>query len=405
MATCRDWLSTLWAASYKGVPFFIDRDDENGSRRIVVHEFPKRDDPFLEDMGEGARYFEGIAYVAGDAADGLASGLVSVLASEGPGLLVLPTHGPILSRCLTFSRERSKDRHGYIGFKVRFVREGAASALASVTSLANAVSSAVDLLGSAAGLVFATLASAADQPDFVVAAATDRIATVAAQINGVRLSYPVDGAVSTDVRDAVSDLVASATVLVNRVSGADPEYAARVFEMARDLGDGMAGSDAVPAFSAVFDDSAPVSLPSTGSPHVGAAIGNENETSRVLRLAALGVVAEATIRTTFRARPDAITARANIAEQFEAELDLCNGAALAPLAVALQEVRNAAIEYLSRQIIDLAPVITVTANASLPSLYWAWRLYQDPTRATELVERNRVRHPSYFPSTFEALAR
>lgn len=405
MATCRDWLATLWAASYKGVPFFIDRDDESGSRRIVVHEFPKRDDPFLEDLGEGARYFEGTAYTAGDSADIAAQGLTSVFASEGPGLLVLPTHGPILARCLTFSRERSKDRHGYIAFKVRFCREGAASALASVTSLANAVSSAIGSLTAVVGTAFAVLISAAGQPDFVVSGATDRIISAAGQINTVRLEEAVASDVSMEVRDALSDLAADATDLVNRVTGADPSFADRLFEAVRDLGDGMAGTDAVRAFSAVLGDSGEIAEPATGSPHVVASVANENETARVVRIAALSAIAEASVRVAYRARPDAITARANIAELFEAEIELCSGAVLAPVAVALQEVRNAAIEYLSREIIDLAPVVTVTANLPLPSLYWAWRLYQDPERAGELIDRNRVSHPSFFPNSFEALAR
>lgn len=405
MATCRDWLATLWAASYKGVPFYIDRDDENGSRRIVIHEFPKRDDPFLEDLGEGARYFEGTAYTVGDDADTAASAMVSVFASQGAGLLVLPTHGPILARCLSFSRERSKDRHGYIGFKVRFCREGAGSALASVTNLANAVFAAVDTLAGVAGTAFSILTKAIGQPDFVVSASTDRIMAVAAQVDAVRLSEAVDSNVSRDVREAAQELSASAADLVNRISGADPDYSARVFEMVRDLAAGMSGDAVVRAMTQVFNDSAPIDNTATTSPHVGVAIDNENEATRIIRVAALSAVAEAMVRVEFRARPEAISARANIAELFESELEQCSGAVLAPVAVALQEIRNAAIEYLSRSIIDLAPVVTVTANIPLPSLYWAWRLYQDPERGTELVSRNKVEHPSFFPNSFEALAR
>ena len=40
----------------------------------------------------------------------------------------------------------------------------------------------------------------------------------------------------------------------------------------------------------------------------------------------------------------------------------------------------------------------------MPSLYWAWRLYGDPLRAADLVARNAVRHPSFMPETFVALA-
>jgi len=128
MAVARDWLKTLWNASYKGTPFFVEKDEEDGGRRIVVHQFPMRDDPFLEDLGEDKRGFEVTAYVASDSADTDAGSLVATCATRGAGVLVLPTHGPITVRCLNFARERSKDKHGYIAFSLKFIREGAASA-------------------------------------------------------------------------------------------------------------------------------------------------------------------------------------------------------------------------------------------------------------------------------------
>jgi hypothetical protein len=45
MAASRDWLASLWPASYMGVAFFFDSDDEKGGRGPKVHEFPGRDDP------------------------------------------------------------------------------------------------------------------------------------------------------------------------------------------------------------------------------------------------------------------------------------------------------------------------------------------------------------------------
>src|SRR5262249_44660539 len=92
------------------------------------------------------------------------------------------------------------------------------------------------------------------------------------------------------------------------------------------------------------------------------------------------------------------------AERFELAME---GLALPdayPLYVALQALRGAVVAYLTQLIVDLAPVVTVTASQSMPALWWAWRLYQDPTRVIDLVQRNDVRHPSFMPETFEALA-
>lgn len=401
MAICRDWLGTLWQASFKGVPFYIDKDDESGGRRIVVHEFPMRDDPFLEDLGEAPRTFDGTAYVASDFADAEATALVDVLVSEGPGLLVLPTHGPILCRCMSFSRDRSKDRHGYIGFKFKFTREGAAVALVSLPGLANAVSVAGDLLASVSAVAFSAAAFVLDVADFVISAGVAMIEFAAAAIDLIRTTVAVVATVDAIVRDAAADLLSLAPMLFNRLTGASGDFATMFFSMARDLAEGMDAVMAVRAFGSLFDQTEPLPYAPGASQFEIAATANANEVRRVIRAAALVAYAEATTRVEYQDRPQAISARADVAERFETEMAEARG----ELFVALQAVRNATVEYLSRAVLDLAPVVTVSANLSRPSLYWAWRLYQDPTRAGELVARNRVIHPSYMPTTFEALAR
>ena len=46
----------------------------------------------------------------------------------------------------------------------------------------------------------------------------------------------------------------------------------------------------------------------------------------------------------------------------------------------------------------------MTTKRSLPALVLAWKLYQDPSRAAELVARNDIPHPSFMPLRFNALA-
>lgn len=420
---CRDWLATLWSASYKGVPFFVDKDDESGGRRIVIHEFPNRDDPFLEDLGEAPRLYEVTAYVASDTADRQADVLVAAFASIDAGTLVLPAHGPIEVRCTSFGRDRSKDRHGYIGFKAKFVRAAAAAApAASVASLQNAVVSLIDGLASIVGGVFAIVADVVAVVDFVFDAIVSVIDTVAAVVDAIVSVATVVADVAeladfivaagetaydvfADVRDAASDLVADIPDYLSRTNGATPEYAERVFEMVRDLGAAMPPRDAVTAFAEAIARFPDQPVPADITPNEQAAIRNANEASRVFRIAALSAYTEAAIRVAYPSRQEGVTARADLVELYEAEIEALAGARHAPIYVELIKARNAAVDMLSRTITDLAPVITVSAPVSMPSLFWSWRLYQDPTRAGEIVSRNNVIHPSFCPTTFEALAR
>lgn len=154
MTATRDWISTLWPASYKGKAFYFDSDDEEGGRGLVIHKFPHRDTPFVEDMGEEPRFFSGAAYIHGDDADALANAFADTLATLGPGTLVVPIRGPVSVHCQSFRRRHERDKLGYAAFEVKFVRDGGASGLVSTAFAASQAFSAADALAVATASLF-----------------------------------------------------------------------------------------------------------------------------------------------------------------------------------------------------------------------------------------------------------
>jgi hypothetical protein len=66
VTTIRDvhnpWRDALLPAMFDGCPFFVEAGSQSGGRRIVVHQFPKRDVPYSEDMGRRATEFQVRAY-------------------------------------------------------------------------------------------------------------------------------------------------------------------------------------------------------------------------------------------------------------------------------------------------------------------------------------------------------
>jgi prophage DNA circulation protein len=414
-ALCRDWLTTLWPASFKGVPFFFEQDKEKGGRGLVIHEFPNRDDPFIEDLGEAPRFYSGSAYVHGDNADSLASALKAALASRGAGILVVPYFGPVTVHCQTFERATQRDQMGYVAFEIECVRKGVDSGLISVPLLQNIAFGAAQSLAVALGGLFPTSISTLDQADYVVSAVTDTFAGAAATIDVMRQSYPVDPKVSATLRDTIASYVATVPAIITNtvLPGDDAKSLADVLiGMVRDFGDAMPADSAVRAsleFAAAFADPAPVMITIAGQPYLSPTAmvqaANASAASRVARLAGLTAYAEATLRRTFTSRPDGVTARGEVAERFENELYQTNGAENAALYVAIENLRGKVIDWLTMTINNLAPVITVESNRIRPSLDLAWILYADPTRADELVARNKVRHPSFMPREITALAR
>lgn len=398
---CRDWLSTLWPASFRGIPFFVAHDEEVPGRRLVVHEFPMRDEPFVEDLGEAARRFQVEAYLASDAADVQAAALVAAVAARGAGALVLPTHGVIQAHAAAASRMRDKDTHGYIAFRIEFVRAGTAFALASVGLLASQVLASASALSGVAATVFARM-DVAGRPERVAAAASGTLVEAAAALETVRVTYPVAADASAAARDAITALAADASSLVSRTAGADGAAATALYDIASGIVAGMEPGDALRALEDLADFGTGVAGPwrTATARAVAAASG---EAARAMRLAVLAAYAEALMAATFVDRPSGISARAEAAERFGGEMARCTGGPDAELYVALAGLRGQVCDYLTRLITDLAPVAQVTAPRAMPSLWWGWRLYGDPARGAEIVARNALPHPSFVPRVFEAL--
>src|SRR5579864_235539 len=246
---CRDWLKTLWSASYKGVPFFFESDDEEGGRDNVKHVFPHRDDPFIEDMGEAVRFYGGVAYVVGDNADALATALKTALASEGPGMLVVPYFGPVTVHCETFKRSTQRDQMGYVAFELKFVRAGAATALISIPLLANIGFGSADTLANSLATSFPLSITTANQPDYVVSAVADTLGTAASALDVMRQSYPTDTTQSALLRDSIASFVATIGDTITDSSTATDASgaAATLVGMVRQFADALPANSAVRA--------------------------------------------------------------------------------------------------------------------------------------------------------------
>lgn len=406
------WPDALWPASFKGAPFWIEQDKESGGRRLVTHQFPFRDDPFHEDLGEDARSFELTLYLAGDASMAQALALTATLAAIGPGTLVLPSAGPVQARCVSFGRDRSRDRMGFIGFQAKFMREGiAANGPAGALATADYLIQLAFDAGAAVGAAIAGLADVvtlAGAPGFIADAAIVNLQDIAATLENIRFTAELPDAAAFEHFVAIADLYNGAPAQVSSLTGIDPALLPALAGAALALGEAMGPDAAALAFAGAFDAAAaepPEAASDTlSSAALGVELTNKDILARALRATLFAPYAIAAAARAYPDRPAAVTARADLVSRAEPDIARATGAAGEALARALTDLRNAAVEAISKRIANLAPVVTVTAQRVLPSIWWAWRLYGDPERAVELVERNRIKHPSYMPVKFEALA-
>lgn len=90
-----NWRDKLHPASFRGISFLVDADDIQAGRRLQIHEFPKRDKAFAEDMGRSTREINLTAWVAGDDFMASRNQLLEALEQAGPGTLVHPWYGQL----------------------------------------------------------------------------------------------------------------------------------------------------------------------------------------------------------------------------------------------------------------------------------------------------------------------
>jgi len=119
-------------ASFRRVIFHVEQGGRSSGRRTVVHEYPKRNDPYSEDMGRHARRFQFSAYLIYRPSNPLYEYtsqrqlLYEALEADDVGTLVHPVFAPggMLAMCERFSMTESRERGGFTQFEMQFVEGG-----------------------------------------------------------------------------------------------------------------------------------------------------------------------------------------------------------------------------------------------------------------------------------------
>jgi len=144
----RTLLKTM--ASWRGVNFHVETGAKLGGRRTVVHEYPKRDEPYSEDMGRQAQRFHFSGYLI-YRPDNYRYNyvrqrelLVEALDQDGPGILIHPvfTFGRALQcMCERYTMTENRQRGGFTEFEMQFVELGKPGNLVAAADPATTVTS------------------------------------------------------------------------------------------------------------------------------------------------------------------------------------------------------------------------------------------------------------------------
>jgi len=128
------WRNRLSPAKFRNAYFHCEANARDSGRRIVEHEFPKKELPYAEDMGRHARQFtiRGYCIVFGNDRDSLfrrdytkpRDALIKALEQQGPGSLQLPTQSAQQVVCLRYRLAEEEKLGGYCTIDMTFAEYG-----------------------------------------------------------------------------------------------------------------------------------------------------------------------------------------------------------------------------------------------------------------------------------------
>ena len=121
-------------ASFRRVIFHVESGSRASGRRTVVHEYPKSNDVYAEDMGRMIRRFPVTGYLIYNPSNPLYEYvsqrklLYEALEEDDVGFLVHPVFAPggMQAMCERFTMTESRERGGYTTFEMSFVEAGKA---------------------------------------------------------------------------------------------------------------------------------------------------------------------------------------------------------------------------------------------------------------------------------------
>lgn len=398
------WRDQLRPASFRGVPFYVKSADTEEGRRGVLHEYPLRDDPFVEDMGRKAGEFTLEAIIVGEDYFPARDALRDALKQPGAGELVHPTLGRMKVALVAPVRfvESLVDEGGMARFTLRFTETAENTQPAADTNTAAVTDEAAGVAEEASAKEFADIFGVGGTPEFVGINAKELLGDALETINAARAGITPDLSVAGEFVNDLSAVTSSLASLITTPA----TVATRIFGLYAGLrGAIQLPLNALAAMGRLFGWNSNRPAPAATTPSRRVQAVNRTAIQSLVRRAAVIEAARASARLDFKAPgtpgaprityQQAVAIREQLADALEDE------AAVASVAVfnALMDLRAAVVRDITARGADLPRLVTISMPATLPALVVAYRAFGDATQEAEIVARNPIiiRHPGFVP--------
>lgn len=392
------WLDRLRlkSASFKGIGFFVEDHEAEVGRRVVVNEYPFRDTPYTEDMGRSARRWTVTAYVIGDDYTDDRDALMEAVEAGGAGVLIHPYLGTKDVVCEGARVRENKNEGRFATITFSFVEAGSRLFPESAPIPSALVGLRADELIAAVRSSFVNGMTVSGVSEWVRDAYGDTLGSVAEVFDVIKSNGGINkqttlaliNKAATWVAD-VADLSNPSISLIQDLAGA----ADRIISAMTGVFD-LSPSPDIAAKN--LDRFAAFTNPRNGSLTAAAITADNNAATSetFVRSVSLAVESKAAVAREYTSYEEATSAKRALLDR----LDTLAGQTMDDnIYNAFRALRAEVAVAIPPEESSLPHIDQVVLKQSVPALVMAYDLYENVEEESEIISRNRIRHPAFVP--------
>lgn len=406
------WRDQMLPASFRGISFLIPQASVPVGMKVQLHEFPQRDEPYAEQMGKQAQVHRLVCWIIGDDCFERRDKFMEAVQTPGAGELVHPWLGRMQVKAGEAELTHDFKQGGMAAFAVTFYPDIPLKfPTAKVNTQQQVVKASDSLLDSAMARYKSAMAKV-DQ-------ARLGLARLRNSLSGV---YTVIQQQFSTIIGAFTNLTGFVQSLMNAPDSLSSLFSSYFSEFSVDdyLGDDSGSSyrksvatatqqtEAVASINTVSDsggvDAAAASQATANLVQdallvqVALIISEMPVASQPVSTATVASVEQQAVQPIVRPEvpvaDDVIELRDNLNEAiFQASLK-----ADPEHYMVLNTLRQTIVKHLTAVAESGVRLVEITPPETLSALVLAYRRFGDATRESEVVQRNRLRHPGFVPA-------
>ncbi|MFJ5258325.1 DNA circularization protein [Pseudomonas sp. NPDC088414] len=403
-----NWRDRLLPASFRGVGFWIDQAKTPVGRKGQLHEYPQRDLPYFEDLGQQAKTHDITAFIIG--ADCLEQRDKLLKALEaGSGELVHPWLGRLQVKVGECDMTHTRQDGGLVTFSLKFYPDRPLPfPTATVSTQKVLLAKADTLLGSAVARF--------EQAMTLIKAARIGIANLRNSLTGVYEVIKEQLKPLIEQYKQITELVKAVKELPKEVAAEFKGLLGDIKELKAFAKEGYRGviADVSQQLEAIRKADAPKITTGKDTNAAAQAMADLVQDTMLVKVAQWvasmpvatpAVKLSSTPSVAHQADQPVTRQEVPVTEEMKA-LQQAVGVAIDPMLdkadpkhhQAINDVKEALIAHLKAVASSGVRQVTRSFQESLPALVVAYKQFADATRVTQVTQSNAMNHPGFSPN-------